>query len=165
MEYYENFREFCKALVKGGAFLVVAGENDKTNIMTIGWAQIGFIWGKPVMSVLVRPSRYTHGLIEKAGYFTVCIPPEGKMRKELAFCGSKSGRDHDKAGECGFSLKEGARKGIKYIEGSEQIYECKTLEHSEVLPGALAQSVKEEYYADGDYHTIYFGEIIGVHKG
>ena len=91
MEYFDNFGKFCKARGTNGAFLIVSDGGQRTNIMTIGWAQIGFIWGKPVMTVLVRPSRYTHGLLEKAGYFTVCVPPEGKLRKELAFCGSKSG--------------------------------------------------------------------------
>ena len=164
MEYFENFERLCKALGNGGVFLAATGEDDKTNIMTIGWAQVGIIWGKPVMTVLVRPSRYTHGFIEKAGYFTVCVPPEGTMRKELAFCGSKSGRDHDKVMECGLSLTEGALKGVKYIAGSELVYECKTLERTQVLPATLAQSVKETFYAAGDYHTVYLGEIISVHK-
>lgn len=162
MEYFEKFDRLCRALGGSGAFLVVAGENDKTNVMTIGWAQIGVVWGKPVMTVLVRPSRYTHGLMEKAGRFTVCVPPEGKMRKELAFCGSKSGRDHDKVKECGFSLKEG-REGTRYIAGSDLVYECTLLERTGVQPAALAQSVKDSFYKDGDYHTVYFGEIIGVH--
>jgi flavin reductase (DIM6/NTAB) family NADH-FMN oxidoreductase RutF len=162
MEYFKKFDKLCKALGAGGAFLVVTGEKNKTNIMTIGWAQIGVIWGKPVMTVLVRPSRYTHGLMEKAGCFTVCVPPEGKMRKELAFCGSKSGRDHDKVKECGFSLKEG-QAGTRYIAGSELVYECRLLEHTEVQPAVLAQSVKDSFYKDGDFHTVYFGEITGAH--
>jgi len=164
MKYSDNFDKFCKALEGSGAFLVVTRENGKTNIMTIGWAQMGYIWGKPVMTVLVRPSRYTHGLMEKAAHFTVCVPPEGKMRKELAFCGAKSGRDLDKVKECGFSLKEG-RDGAKYIAGSELVYECATLERTQVLPETLAQSVNAAYYPDGDHHTLYFGGITGVHEG
>ena len=165
MEYFDNFDKFCKALRTNGAFLVVSDDEQLTNIMTIGWAQIGVIWGKPVMTVLVRPSRYTHGFMEKAGYFTVCVPPEGGMRKELAFCGSKSGRDCDKIKECGFSLKTGIQKQTRYIAGSELVYECKMLEHAQMLPDALAQSVNNAYYADGDYHTLYFGEIMNVMNG
>ncbi len=165
MDYFNNFDKFCNALRTKGAFLVVDGGSRKTNIMTIGWAQIGVIWGKPVMTVLVRPSRYTHGLMEKAAYFTVCVPPAGKMHKELAFCGSKSGRDCDKAEECGLSLKAGLQEEIKYIEGSELVYECRVLEHAQMLPAALTRSVQTAYYADADYHKIYFGEIMGVHKG
>jgi flavin reductase (DIM6/NTAB) family NADH-FMN oxidoreductase RutF len=165
MEYFDNFDKFCKALGANGAFLIVSDGEQRTNIMTIGWAQIGVIWGKAVMTVMVRPSRYTHGLMEKAKYFTVCLPPEGGMRKELAFCGSKSGRDCDKIKECGFSMRAGTQEEVKYIEGSELIYECKKLEHARMIPDVLAQSVKTTYYAEGDFHTIYFGEIISVHKG
>ncbi|MBU2573495.1 MAG: flavin reductase [Elusimicrobia bacterium] len=160
-----GFDKLIKALEGNGAFLVVTGGGGAANIMTIGWAQLGVVWGKPVMTVLVRPSRYTHGLLEKAGYFTVCVPPEGGMRGELAFCGSKSGRDCDKIRECGFTLAEGSRGGVKYIAGSELVYECGMLERTRVLPETLAQSVKAKYYAAGNYHTSYFGEIISVHKG
>ncbi|HOW89570.1 MAG TPA: flavin reductase [Elusimicrobiales bacterium] len=164
MEYFEDFGAFCKALRTNGAFLV-ASEGGRTNIMTIGWAQIGIVWGKPVMTVLVRRSRFTHGFMERSEYFTVCVPPEGEMRAELAFCGSKSGRDHDKAAECGLSVKSGPHDDIKYIAGSELVYECRKLENARMLPDTLAQKVKSAYYADGDYHTIYFGEIESVHKG
>ncbi len=164
MDCYDNFDRFCKALRANGAFLVVTG-GGKTNIMTIGWAQIGIIWGKPVMTVLVRPSRYTHGLMEKAEHFTVCVPAAGQMHSELAFCGSKSGRDFDKAAECGFSIKTGQHEGLKYIAGSELVYECRMLEHAQMLPAALARSVQAAYYADGDHHTIYLGEILCSHEG
>lgn len=164
MEYFEDFGKFCKALKTNGAFLVVNAEG-RTNIMTIGWAQIGVIWGKPVMTVLVRPSRFTHGFMGKAEYFTVCVPAEGAMKKELAFCGSKSGRDYDKAAECGFSVKTGAQEELKYLEGSELVYECRNVERARMLPDLLPQGIKSAYYPEGDYHTIYFGEILGVYKG
>ena len=45
--------------------LLVSGAIDKPNVMTIGWGTAGIIWGKPTFITLVRPSRYTHGLIEK----------------------------------------------------------------------------------------------------
>jgi len=164
MDYFDDFGKFCKALRTNGAFLVVNAEG-RTNVMTIGWAQIGVVWSRPVMTVLVRSSRFTHGFMGKAGYFTVCAPQEGGMRKELAFCGSKSGRDFDKVAECGLSLGTGPHEELKYIKGSELVYECKKLEHARMLPETLAQTVKASYYGDGDYHTIYFGEILSAHKG
>ncbi len=160
-----GFGALVKALAGNGAFLVVAGGRGAANIMTIGWAQLGVVWGLPVMTVLVRPSRFTHELIEKAEGFSVCVPPAGKLARELALCGSKSGRDLDKAAECGLVLAGGQRGGIKYIAGSELVYECARLERTRVLPETLAGAVKEKYYADGDYHDVYFGEVLSVHKG
>ncbi|OPX34868.1 MAG: flavin reductase, partial [Desulfobacteraceae bacterium 4484_190.1] len=59
--------------IKEGAFLTVrAGE--ALNTMTIGWATIGYVWRKPVFMVLVRDSRHTFGIIEKAADFTVSVP-------------------------------------------------------------------------------------------
>ena len=90
VEYNENLEKNMEILSKG-AFLTTKTGN-KVNSMTIAWGSIGFIWGKPVFMVMVRPQRYTYGIIEKSKEFTVTIPYE-KMNKELAFLGSKSGKD------------------------------------------------------------------------
>lgn len=77
-----------------GAFLTVS-HAGRDNTMTIGWGNIGVIWNKPIFTVLVRPSRFTFGLLEASGEFTVSVPLTD-MSKALALCGSKSGRDMDK---------------------------------------------------------------------
>ena len=51
-----------------GAFLTAGG--TVWNPMTIGWAQFGVVWGRPVVTVMVRKSRYTHSLMEQAQVFT-----------------------------------------------------------------------------------------------
>lgn len=70
-------------------------QNDKPNAMTIGWATLGIVWGKPILTVYVRPSRYTFGLIEKTGDFTVNVLPR-ELEEIASFCGNISGRDCDK---------------------------------------------------------------------
>lgn len=152
--------KLIEALKSDGAFLVVEDRRGKVTVMTIGWAQTGIVWGRRIMSVLVRPSRYTHGLIENAGYFSVCVPPEGEMKKELAFCGSRSGRDLDKIRECGLSLEEGSRKGIRLIKGSAAAWECEIVSRSRIFEENTGKRIKERYYPEGDYHTVYYGEII-----
>ena len=64
-----------------GAFLNVS-HGGRDNTMTIGWGSLGVVWGKPVFSVLVRPSRYTFDLLEASGEFSVCC--------SLAFCANCS---------------------------------------------------------------------------
>ena len=65
-----------------GAFLTVKN-GEKMNVMTIGWGNIGFIWGKPIFTALVRYSRYTYELLENSGEFAVCVPKKDSMKKEL----------------------------------------------------------------------------------
>lgn len=57
-----------------GLLLVSIDSKEKPNVMTIGWGLIGIVWYKPIFMILVRPSRYTHKLIEETGDFTVNVP-------------------------------------------------------------------------------------------
>lgn len=164
MRYYEHFDRLCEALEGAGAFLVVEDGNGRVNAMTIGWAQAGVIWGQPVMTVLVRPSRYTHAMLETAKRFSVCVPRRGEMKKELAFCGTKSGRDYDKIRACALTVKEGSA-GAKYIEGCELVYECELYGRTEMKAGSVSGPAMGKYYPDGgDLHTVYFGKILKAEK-
>ena len=157
-----HFDKLCEALDGSGALLVVEDLKGRLNAMTIGWAQIGIIWGRRVMTVLVRPSRYTHELLENARYFLVCVPVSGGWKKELAFCGSKSGRDCDKLRACALKTKDGSKRGVKLIEGAGLSYECEILSKAEMQSSALPEAIRKKYYPAGDSHTLYFGEIIRV---
>lgn len=162
--YDRHFSELCKSLSSGGALLVSLDENGRPNAMTIGWAQLGIIWGKWICTVLVRPSRYTYGCCNATGDFTVNVPyPE--QAEQALFCGTESGRDHDKFAECGFTAAP-ARSGAiasPYIAECGLAYECKTVLLNEVIPANLAAEVAEGCYPSGDYHRIYFGEVLAAH--
>jgi flavin reductase (DIM6/NTAB) family NADH-FMN oxidoreductase RutF len=159
LHFYRDFDKLCLALKGPGAFLVVEDGRGGANPMTIGWAQLGVTWGLPVMSVLVRPSRHTYSLLRSASCFTVCVPREGEMRKELAFCGSRSGRDADKAKECGLVLRPGSLPGSFFVEGSALVYECSLLHRTPLTPGALPAELVSRYYPEGDWHDIFTGEV------
>jgi flavin reductase (DIM6/NTAB) family NADH-FMN oxidoreductase RutF len=165
MRYDANFDRLCGALEGGGAFLVVEDRMGRVNVMTIGWAQAGFAWGRPVLSVLVRPSRHTHALLAKADGFSVCVPRPGEMKDALAFCGSRSGRDYDKARACALKLGEGARERIKYIEGCELVYQCVLSGTAELKRETLQADISERYYPGQEApHTLYFGSIIKAER-
>ena len=40
--------------------LLTAGMKDKFNTMTISWGGFGTLWNKPVVTVYVKPIRYTY---------------------------------------------------------------------------------------------------------
>jgi flavin reductase (DIM6/NTAB) family NADH-FMN oxidoreductase RutF len=99
IEFSSSSKDLLQQLQKG-AFLTVKLE-DKVNTMTIAWGSLGFMWNKPVFIAMVRYSRYTYELIDKAEDFTISLPLQGQLKKALGLCGSKSGRDIDKIKEFG----------------------------------------------------------------
>jgi len=160
MNYYAHFDRLCEALEGPGAFLVVGAPQGPVNATTIGWAQLGVIWGLPILTVLVRPSRYTHLLLESASGFSVCVPKRGELKKELAFCGSKSGREYDKIRAAGLKLKEGVN-GVKYIHGCDLVYQCELYGRTDLQREALATGTLSKYYPDVEVpHTVYYGKIV-----
>jgi flavin reductase (DIM6/NTAB) family NADH-FMN oxidoreductase RutF len=141
----------------GGAFLTALAGED-VNTMTIGWATIGFIWGRPIMSVLVRKTRHTFGIIEKAADFSVSVPLKG-MKKELEFCGTKSGKTRNKYAECGLNLIPSVKAHTPVIDCAGIHYECRIVYKSPVDPANLVEEYRH-LYPEKDYHTVYYGEIL-----
>lgn len=158
--YNEEAAKALAALSKG-AFLT-AGDETRSNTMTIGWGSIGFIWRKPVFTVLVRPSRYTHEFIEKSGEFTVSLP-FGVLQEALNICGSRSGRDGDKVAAAGLTLKAGKKVATPVIAGCGLYYECKVIGKHQLTPELLTDAVNKDCYAAGDHHTVYYGEIVATY--
>ena len=152
--YHETINQLA-----GNGILLLAG--DPPNPMTIGWGTIGEIWHMPIFTVLVRPTRYTFGLMEKAKDFTICILPDG-FNNHLAICGTKSGRDMDKIRVCGFSLEKSTDVGTPYISQSLIHYECRIVHKHRLDPATLDPAINEKYYQTKDWHMVYYGEILGV---
>jgi flavin reductase (DIM6/NTAB) family NADH-FMN oxidoreductase RutF len=149
------------AVLKEGAFLT-AGNAAGCNVMTIAWGSIGFMWGKPVFTVMVRPSRFTHKFMEQGGEFTVSVPL-GDMREALAVCGSKSGRDVDKVKATGLKLQTGQKVATPVVAGCGLYYECRVVYRYVLEPGRFAAGLNEQWYKGGDHHTVYVGEIVATY--
>jgi flavin reductase (DIM6/NTAB) family NADH-FMN oxidoreductase RutF len=157
MAVYENVMK----QIQEGAFLTVrAGE--ALNTMTIGWAAIGIAWRKPVMMVMVRSSRHTFSIIEKAADFTVSVP-SGDMKKAIAFCGTKSGRDVDKFKECGLKTAPSRHVASPIIEIPGFHFECRIVYKNPIDPERLTPDY-DPLYPEKDYHTLYFGEILACYE-
>lgn len=158
MNFLENSGKALLNLSSYGAFLTV-GEKDKINPMTIGWAQIGISQGKPVLNVMVRPSRYSMELIRKNPVFTVSIPNDESYKDAIAFCGSKSGRDFDKIKECKLETVESEKINVPGIKNC-MVYECKVIYETEMTKDHISHECNEKWYKNGDYHTVFTGEIL-----
>ena len=158
----EQYLAQALAILPKGAFLTTAADG-KVNTMTIGWGSIGTVWQKPCFMVMVRESRYTYELIEKSTEFTVSIPLND-MKKALAFCGSKSGRDLDKLSAAGLSTLPGKEVRVPVIKDCGLHFECKIVYKQKMEPSALEGDKNGLWYKSGDYHTLYYGEIVAAYE-
>ena len=141
--------------------LLTAGDKEKFNTMTVSWGGLGTIWGKPVATVYVRKSRYTHEFMEDNDYFTVSFYPE-EYRKVLTVLGSKSGRDMDKMQGSGLTAKE-AEQSMTFEE-AEVTLVCRKLFRQELKTENMLPEIAKTFYTGDAEHDMYIGEIVEIEK-
>jgi flavin reductase (DIM6/NTAB) family NADH-FMN oxidoreductase RutF len=164
IKYNDFAEEFLDEIANTGAFLTVKTD-DEVNTMTIGWGSLSYMWGKPVLIVMVRDSRHTYELIEKTNQFSLSLPFGAALKEELAFCGSNSGSEYDKFDECDLTTIAAQNIETPLIEGCDLHYECKLRFKQQMDPDDLDPMLDEEWYSsDEGYHTVYFGEIVGCYR-
>ena len=139
--------------------LITAGTKERCNTMTASWGGLGILWGVPMATAYIRPQRYTKQFVDENECFTLTFFPD-EYRKQLALCGTKSGRDVDKIAECGFTVAV-SECGAPYFEEAELVLVCRKRMVMPMDPAAVPDDVKEMHY-NGDYHDIYWGEIVEV---
>ena len=106
-------------------------KGEKPNIVTVAWT--GTICSDPAMvSISVRPERYSHDIIEETGEFVINL-----VTKDLTYatdyCGVRSGRDVDKWSE--MHLTRGNAQTLIYapiIEESPVNIECQVVKVEEL---------------------------------
>lgn len=157
--YTDFFAQTIQSMDEQGLLLVTTGTDGKPNVMTIGWGTIGSIWARPIFVVLVRHSRYSYSLMEQVSDFTVNVLPR-ELAAAASLCGSISGRTHDKFQEAHLTPIPSREVRSPIISECVVHYECRTVNRVDMLLDALVQSVRAQFYKDGDHHRIYFGEIV-----
>ncbi len=148
--------------LKKGAFLTVK-HKDEVNTMTIAWGNIGFMWNKPIFTVMVRPSRHTYKMIDVSKDFTVSLPIYEDMRKALYYCGTMSGKDTDKIKALGLKLVESQKVSTPIIADCSLHYECRIVAKQALKLDCMLPEIDEKSYNKGDYHTLFYGEIVSCY--
>ena len=138
--------------------LLTAGNKESFNTMTVSWGGLGTIWNKPVATVYVRTSRYTHDFMDNNEYFTVSFYPE-ECKKVLGVLGSKSGRDMDKMKESGLTAKELPQSMT--FEEAEVTLVCKKLFKQILEKENMVPEVAKFYETDA-LHDMYIGEVVEI---
>ena len=161
-----NFRGSPAERIGEGWMLISAGGGDNWNTMTASWGGLGVLWGRNVATIYVRPVRRTFELLNTNELFTLSFFDE-QHRPALIFCGSKSGRDYDKAAETGLTpvVFDGGVAGgrvagaVAFREASEIII-CRKLYTHDFDPARFLDPAIEQHYPQKDYHRLFVGEVL-----
>ena len=136
--------------------LLTAGDKKKFNSMTISWGSFGVLWFKNVVTVYVRPERYTLEFLKKQKYFTVSFYDK-KYKKDLQILGTKSGRNTNKMQEISLTPNF-LEKGITFKEAS-QTFVCKKLYMGQMDLNKMDKQTREQNYTSPEGHYVFIGEI------
>ena len=154
-----------------------AGNN---NIITVAWAGT-VCTNPPMLSISVRPERFSYNMIKETGEFVVNLTTEELLRA-CDYCGVKSGRDVDKFKEMNLTAAPAVHlKGAPIIAESPVNIECKVKDvlelgsHHMFIAEVAGVQVSEKYmnetgkfelnklglvaYSHGEYFEL--GEKIG----
>ncbi len=157
-EFHQNGFSFFREKTP----ILLSGDRDGFNAMTIGWGAIGTLWQRPTLSVYVAQKRYTHDFIEQKPYFTVMTFKDPEIAK---FMGSHSGRDTDKAKELGLHVAY-TDHGTPYFQEAESVIECQIMYGNKLSEAAFRNDAPKDFYSKTDcgLHSLYMGEVISALK-
>ncbi len=147
-------------------FAITTEVDGKANAMTASWGGVGCLWGKNVVFVFIRKSRYTKELLDKSDNFSCCFldPADKSARTTLKILGSVSGRNEDKMAECRLDINHDM--DIPFLDQSTLAIICKKMAAVPVGPDTFEDpEILDKWYADAnkdDYHTMYVGEIVDI---
>ena len=139
--------------------LITARNGERVNTMTASWGGLGVLWGRDVATVYIRQTRYTREFVDAQEYFTLSL--FDGHRKALALLGTKSGRDGNKIAEAGFHVE--MLEGQPAFAESKAVMICRKLYQDDIPLDRLPADIVEKFYDDGDYHTMYIGEILALY--
>ena len=150
-----------KKLPSPGILLVSGKSIEQKNIMTIGWAQFGVVWSQPVVTIMVRPSRFTYKLLQEHDEYTLNVMPD-VFNKQIAICGKSSGAFCDKFKETNLHPVSSISVSTVSIKDAKIVIECKIIHRNNVMPENLNDLVLARYYGDGDFHQIITASILRI---
>lgn len=120
------------------------GSNGKPNIITLAW--VGTLCSEPpIIGASIRPTRYSHKLIENSKEFVVNIPTT-KILRETDYCGVTSGKDIDKFSKTKLTQEPADKVKAPLIRECPVNMEC-------ILKDKIPLGV----------HDLFIGEIVQVH--
>ena len=122
----------------------VADKEGNPNIITVAWAGT-VCTNPPMVSISVRPERYSYHMIDETGEFVINLTTE-KLAYATDYCGVRSGNDVDKFKELHLTPEKAEYVNAPLIAESPVNIECKVVKKE--TPGS---------------HHIFLAEVKAVH--
>jgi len=161
-DFYEHAGEIVQNLHGGGVFCAVVDAEGRSNIVTLGWGQIGpFYHGNPVFSIAITPLRYSWRFIEAVPEFVIALPADSHS-DALTLCGTRSGRDMDKFKSANLTpVPSQVVRAPSVLECPLNI-ECRV--YAQVAPPHQLLTPEHRRRPIDEQHTIYFAEVLGCYR-
>lgn len=122
----------------------VADKAGNANLFTVAWT--GTVCSEPPMvSVSVRPERYSHHMIEETGEFVINLTTE-ELAYATDYCGVRSGRDEDKWSAVHLTPVAGRHVKALMVKESPVNLECRVTKKLEL-----------------GSHDMFIAEVLAVH--
>ncbi len=152
----------CERLRDEFALLGATRDDGKFNFMTVSWGGVGILWGKEVCFVFVRPERYTYEFCEASERFSLSFF-DSSRRADLVFCGRSSGRDVDKARECGFNVE--IVDGVPKFDDATLTLTLRKLYAQDIEKACFIDTSLLKNYENAGFHRIYICEVTNAEFG
>ncbi len=127
----------------------VADRAGSSNLFTVAWT--GTVCSDPPMvSISVRPERYSYHMIEETGEFVINLTTEA-LAYAVDYCGVRSGRDEDKWSAVHLTPAAAAHVKAPLVKESPVNIECRVTQklalgsHDMFLAEVLAVHADERY--------------------
>lgn len=151
------------------AVMVSCGDiQGESNIITVAWAGT-ICTNPPMLSISVRPERYSYHMIKESGEFVVNLTTEN-LSFATDYCGVNSGRDIDKWEKCHLTKEAADTVACPMIKESPVNIECTVEEirelgsHHMFLARVTAVHVNDRYMDEkGSFHLNDSGLLVYSH--
>lgn len=156
MEYSNKINE---ELSKG---ILLNTNGDKFNSMVIAWGHLGIVWSLETFVIYVKNTRYTKSQLDKTKEFTLSIPVDSEIDKEVFnIFGTMSGRDIEK--EKYVTLNKARTINTPGIKEYPLTIECQIIYSQDQVVSNIPENIVNSHYKDGSYHTMYIGKIVDAY--
>lgn len=143
--------------------LISAKKEGKVNTMTASWGMMGVFWGKNVVTVGIRPQRFTKEFVDAGDTFTLTFF-DGERKQEMGYLGKVSGKDEDKISKVNFHVVE-TEEGEPTFEEGTMVFVCKKLMETQLNPEEFIDpEVDGRWYPEKDYHHMYTAEVVAAYR-
>lgn len=143
--------------------LISAGDEKACNMMTASWGNAGIMWGKPVMTVFIRPQRHTKQFVDSNEIFTVSFFDK-EYKKVLEYCGRVTGKEMpDKVRQSG--LTPWYVDGTVAFQEARRVFVLRKLYQAPIEPESFIKTeCMTKWYPQKDFHDMYMAEILAVYE-